>query len=99
MFFATQPIEEPESLADMALLLQLFDGENNVVFASDWPHHDFELAGIFRGGIDGGFQIELGERPFAHERAQSPERKADLPARPACATSCAGCAHRPRGRN
>jgi uncharacterized protein len=42
MFFATQPIEEPESLADMALLLQLFDGENNVVFASDWPHHDFD---------------------------------------------------------
>jgi predicted TIM-barrel fold metal-dependent hydrolase len=42
MFFATQPIEEPEHLADMATLMSLFDGENNVVFASDWPHHDFD---------------------------------------------------------
>jgi hypothetical protein len=22
--------------------MELFDGENNVVFASDWPHHDFD---------------------------------------------------------
>jgi predicted TIM-barrel fold metal-dependent hydrolase len=42
MFFATQPIEEPEHLRDMAGLLSLFDGENSVVFASDWPHHDFD---------------------------------------------------------
>jgi uncharacterized protein len=42
MFFATQPIEEPEHLKDMATLMGLFDGENNVVFASDWPHHDFD---------------------------------------------------------
>ena len=42
MFFATQPIEEPEHLADMATLMGLFNGENNVVFASDWPHHDFD---------------------------------------------------------
>jgi hypothetical protein len=42
MFFATQPIEEPEHLADMATLLTLFGGEDNVLFASDWPHHDFD---------------------------------------------------------
>jgi predicted TIM-barrel fold metal-dependent hydrolase len=42
MYFSTQPIEEPERMADMATLMQLFDGENNVVFASDWPHHDFD---------------------------------------------------------
>jgi len=42
MFFATQPVEEPERLRDMAQLMQLFDGENCVVFASDWPHHDFD---------------------------------------------------------
>jgi predicted TIM-barrel fold metal-dependent hydrolase len=29
-------------MADMATLMSLFDGENNVVFASDWPHHDFD---------------------------------------------------------
>lgn len=42
MFFATQPIEEPEHLKDMATLLSLFGGEDSVMFASDWPHHDFD---------------------------------------------------------
>jgi uncharacterized protein len=42
MYFATQPIEEPEKLRDMALMMELFDGEDCVVFASDWPHHDFD---------------------------------------------------------
>ena len=23
-------------------MMQLFDGENSVMFASDWPHHDFD---------------------------------------------------------
>jgi uncharacterized protein len=42
MFFATQPIEEPEHLSELANLLTMFDGENSVMFASDWPHHDFD---------------------------------------------------------
>jgi predicted TIM-barrel fold metal-dependent hydrolase len=42
MWFATQPIEEPEHLHDMATLLTLFGGEDSVMFASDWPHHDFD---------------------------------------------------------
>jgi len=42
MYFATQPIEEPEHMRDMATLLSLFNGEDTVMFASDWPHHDFD---------------------------------------------------------
>ena len=42
MYFATQPIEEPEHMGDMATFISLFDGEDSVVFASDWPHHDFD---------------------------------------------------------
>ncbi len=42
MFFATQPIEEPDRMADMATIIGLFDGEQSVMFASDWPHHDFD---------------------------------------------------------
>ncbi|HEX4486077.1 MAG TPA: amidohydrolase family protein [Terriglobales bacterium] len=42
MFFATQPIEEPENMKDMATIMGLFGGENSVMFASDWPHHDFD---------------------------------------------------------
>ncbi len=41
-FFATQPIEEPEDPRDLVKIVELFDGENQVIFASDWPHHDFD---------------------------------------------------------
>jgi uncharacterized protein len=41
-YYCTQPIEEPDNLADMVSLMKLFDGENRVMFASDWPHHDFD---------------------------------------------------------
>jgi predicted TIM-barrel fold metal-dependent hydrolase len=41
-FFGTQPIEEPERRTDIVALFELFDGENRAMFASDWPHHDFD---------------------------------------------------------
>ena len=42
IFVATQPIEEPERLRDIVTLMELYDGEDTTVFASDWPHHDFD---------------------------------------------------------
>jgi predicted TIM-barrel fold metal-dependent hydrolase len=39
---ATQPIEEPEDLRDLVRILELYDGEDTTMFASDWPHHDFD---------------------------------------------------------
>jgi predicted TIM-barrel fold metal-dependent hydrolase len=41
-YYATQPIEEPENLKDLATLIDLYDGEDTTIFASDWPHHDFD---------------------------------------------------------
>ena len=41
-FYGTQPIEEPELRSDVVALFELFDGENQAMFASDWPHHDFD---------------------------------------------------------
>jgi predicted TIM-barrel fold metal-dependent hydrolase len=41
-FYGTQPIEEPERQGDIVKLYELFDGENTALFASDWPHHDFD---------------------------------------------------------
>ncbi len=41
-YFSTQPIEEPDRLGDLATFISLFEGEDNVVFASDWPHWDFD---------------------------------------------------------
>jgi len=42
MYFATQPIEEPENGKELVAMLEMFNGENQVLFASDWPHHDFD---------------------------------------------------------
>jgi predicted TIM-barrel fold metal-dependent hydrolase len=41
-YYSTQPIEEPADLRQMALIIEAFDGEDSIVFASDWPHHDFD---------------------------------------------------------
>jgi uncharacterized protein len=41
-YFGTQPIEEPERRGDLVAMFALFDGENRAMFASDWPHHDFD---------------------------------------------------------
>jgi len=40
--FATQPIEEPENAQDYVTLVKLYHGEETTMFASDWPHHDFD---------------------------------------------------------
>jgi predicted TIM-barrel fold metal-dependent hydrolase len=42
MYFATQPVEEPANGKDLVTMMDIFDGENQVLFASDWPHHDFD---------------------------------------------------------
>jgi uncharacterized protein len=41
-YVATQPIEEPERLGDIVTLMELYEGEDTTIFASDWPHHDFD---------------------------------------------------------
>ncbi|MGB1249070.1 MAG: amidohydrolase family protein [Candidatus Promineifilaceae bacterium] len=41
-FYATQPIEEPTPFSDIVKVFDLYDGENNTMFASDWPHPDFD---------------------------------------------------------
>jgi len=41
-YFCTQPIEEPNDAKQLVDLMRFFDGENHVMFASDWPHPDFD---------------------------------------------------------
>ena len=41
-YYGTQPIEEPDERTDVVRQFELFDGENQAMFASDWPHHDFD---------------------------------------------------------
>jgi predicted TIM-barrel fold metal-dependent hydrolase len=42
VYICTQPIEEPDDLGDLVKVMELFEGENTTMFASDWPHHDFD---------------------------------------------------------
>jgi uncharacterized protein len=42
IYVSTQPVEEPENMKDMATIIDLYDGEDHTIFASDWPHHDFD---------------------------------------------------------
>lgn len=41
-YFATQPIEEPDNPNHLVQLIQMYEGEERTMFASDWPHHDFD---------------------------------------------------------
>ena len=41
-YFATQPVEEPEDPQDLVDIIRLYGGEDTTLFASDWPHHDFD---------------------------------------------------------
>ncbi len=67
-WYATQPIEEPEDLSEVAAMIDLYHGENSTMFASDWPHHDFDhpsklfqipLAPDVRRKIFGGNALDL----------------------------------------
>jgi predicted TIM-barrel fold metal-dependent hydrolase len=48
-YFASQPIEEPKKREDIVTLFSLFGGEDRVMFASDWPHHDFDHPSHVKG--------------------------------------------------
>ena len=42
MWFATQPVEEPVVPAHFVQTMEHYGGADRTVFASDWPHHDFD---------------------------------------------------------
>ena len=40
--FSTQPAEEPDKPGDYLKLMELIGSFDNIIYASDWPHHDFD---------------------------------------------------------
>ena len=41
-YFSTQPIEEPDNHRHLLEMLKMMRGEKTVIFASDYPHWDFD---------------------------------------------------------
>jgi predicted TIM-barrel fold metal-dependent hydrolase len=41
-YWSTQPIEEPDDTGQLLALLKMMRAEQTVVFASDYPHWDFD---------------------------------------------------------
>lgn len=42
MWFATQPVEEPINPKYLVETMEHYGGADRTLFASDWPHHDFD---------------------------------------------------------
>lgn len=42
MWFATQPLEEPVNPMHLVETMEHYGGAERTLFASDWPHHDFD---------------------------------------------------------
>jgi len=43
MFFATQPLEYPDKMEYLEMVFDMIDGESQLLYASDYPHWDFDL--------------------------------------------------------
>ncbi|TIW43347.1 MAG: amidohydrolase, partial [Mesorhizobium sp.] len=42
--FSTQPLEQPANIQHLWSTLEAMDGENTLMFASDYPHWDYDDA-------------------------------------------------------
>lgn len=41
-YFTTQPMAEPENSEHLANFIRMFDGTENLMFSTDFPHYDFD---------------------------------------------------------
>jgi uncharacterized protein len=46
MYFAAQPMERPDDLSALEQTFKMIDAENHLMYASDYPHWDFDLPSV-----------------------------------------------------
>ncbi|MCR6630447.1 MAG: amidohydrolase [Magnetospirillum sp.] len=52
LFYTTQPIEEPENTRDLVQTFHAVNGDNQIMFSSDYPHWDFDNPVVILPGRD-----------------------------------------------
>ncbi|MGI0090381.1 MAG: amidohydrolase family protein, partial [Nitrososphaerales archaeon] len=45
-YYTTQPLEQPRSVADQQKIFEMFDAENRLMYASDYPHWDWDVPSV-----------------------------------------------------
>lgn len=58
-YFTSQPIEGAAESEYIAQVVQLFNGSDNLLFASDWPHMDFDTTKQLYRSLSAEFDDEL----------------------------------------
>jgi uncharacterized protein len=46
MYYAAQPMERPDDLSALEQTFKMIDAENHLMYASDYPHWDFDLPSV-----------------------------------------------------
>jgi predicted TIM-barrel fold metal-dependent hydrolase len=41
-YYSSQPLERPTNIRDLEWIFKAFDAENHLMYASDYPHWDFD---------------------------------------------------------
>jgi predicted TIM-barrel fold metal-dependent hydrolase len=67
MYYAAQPMERPDDLSALQQTFKMIDAENQLMYASDYPHWDFDLPSVL---FDLPFLSEQGRRNIMGETAK-----------------------------
>jgi predicted TIM-barrel fold metal-dependent hydrolase len=86
-YFSTQPIEWPEKLDHLEAIFDMIGGETQLLYASDWPHWDFDLPSQV---YDLPFLSEEGKRRILGRNAMELFNLPELPHHATAAPAAAG---------
>ncbi|MGI0092244.1 MAG: amidohydrolase family protein [Nitrososphaerales archaeon] len=48
-YFSSQPLEHPQKRSDLEFAFKAFNAETQLMYASDYPHHDFDVPSVIYG--------------------------------------------------